>query len=256
MTDPALARRARPRRQRGSIAGAWGALVLIVVDLASQIVLIAIGVYVVMGDSSLFDPSDEIDAAAVAVPLLLWCAFGTAYWVGAVIACFVSSRRRPVPRGTPQAEGPLSRLVDRLETHPAARVISTSATFLASLVGLAAAVQLLWLRNDPDWALFISVLAVWAMLLSWTLFHWGYARIYARAYRLAKGTKPLEFPGEDEPGLADFVYLAFTNATAFSSADVTVLTRRMRWTIAWHVSLSFFLNSLIIVLAVNTVLQN
>ena len=46
---------------------------------------------------------------------------------------------------------------------------------------------------------------------------------------------------------------SFTNATAFSVSDVLVTTPRMRWTVIWHTSLSFFFNALIIVLAINTI---
>jgi uncharacterized membrane protein len=36
---------------------------------------------------------------------------------------------------------------------------------------------------------------------------------------------------------------------------VQVMTTRMRWTVVWHTTLSFFLNAMIIVLAVNTIMN-
>jgi uncharacterized membrane protein len=93
------------------------------------------------------------------------------------------------------------------------------------------------------------------MLLSWALFHWGYARIYERRYRMAPTPPALLFPGTDQPRIVDFVYFSFTNATAFSVSDVQVMTPRMRWTVVWHTTFAFFLNALVIVLAFSTILQ-
>jgi len=121
-------------------------------------------------------------------------------------------------------------------------------------VGLMAAFEVLILRNDPDWAGWVEPVAVCGMLLSWALYHWGFARIYDRRYRLAV-IPPLIFPGTENPRLADFVYLSFTNATNFSVSDVQVVTTRMRWTIVWHTTTSFFLNALIIVLAFSTIIN-
>ena len=89
---------------------------------------------------------------------------------------------------------------------------------------------------------------------SWALFHWGFARIYDRRYRRSE-VPPLIFPGTDTPRLPDFVYFSFTNATTFSVSDVLVQSSRMRWTVVWHTTFSFFLNALIIVLAFSTIIN-
>lgn len=208
--------------------------VLGVLDLAGQLALILLGAWLLL----LSDGDDDTVAL-----LLLWCVLGTAYWVATVTAVGIAVRRPPPPV-------PVFSWLERTRT---ARAISTTATFASSLVGLVAAVELLTLRDDPDWSGWIEWVAVWGMLVSWALFHWGYARIYDRRYR--RGTdQPLKFPGEKEPRLADFVYFAFTNATAFSVSDVEVLTTRMRWTVVWHTTFAFFFNALILVLAVNTII--
>lgn len=242
------ARRLQPRR-RGETAELWFGLVLFVLDVLCQLALIGLGLYIAFGDVLAPDFNDH---ASVVGLLTLWCLFGSFYWVGAVIAAFASSRRHPVPLGTVMVSRPLQHIRDWLELHPIVGAITTTATFLASFVGLTAAVELLLLRNDPEWGVAVKVVAVWTMLLSWALFHWGYANLYARAYRRAGTVRPLEFPGGEEPGLADFVYFSFTTAATFAASDVSVMTRRMRWTVIWHSTLSFFFNSLIIVLAINT----
>ncbi|MFB8385705.1 DUF1345 domain-containing protein [Microbacterium sp. NPDC055910] len=211
-----------------------GGVIVRVVDLIVQLALIAIGVL-------LIDPSDD---GLTVVLLLLWCLLGTAYWAASAIAVGISVRLRPAA----------SDRFRRLELHPVVAAISTTATFLTSVVGLVAVATILLLRNDPEWAGWVEPVAVWAMLVSWALFHWGFARIYDRRYRRA-ADPPLVFPGTPSPRLVDFVYFSFTNATAFSVSDVQVTSSRMRWTVVWHTTLSFFLNALIIVLAFSTIIN-
>lgn len=236
----------------GQTAELWFGLTVFVVDILCQIALMVLGFYIVLGD--VFSPYEE-DHVSIIEFLVTWCIFGTLYGLGAIAATFISSRRAPQPLGTLPADRPLQRFVYRVEHSPIARFITTISTFIVSIVGLTAAVELLVLRNDPDWGFLIKAVAIWTMLLSWALFHWGYARLYARTYRMASDPKPLSFPGNEEPGLADFVYFAFTTASAFSASDVSVMTRRMRWTVIWHSTLSFFFNALIVVRAVNTLIQ-
>ncbi|QIG39900.1 DUF1345 domain-containing protein [Microbacterium sp. 4R-513] len=206
------------------------------VDLLVQLALIVLGATLVF---------TEDDGTTIEV-LALWCLIGTLYWIAAVIAVGVSVRRGP-ERTTPWLQ--------QVDRHPVVGLVSTIATFAASLVGIVAATEILLLRNDPDWAVWVEPVAVWAMLLSWALFHWGYARIYDRRYRRAPSPPPLVFPGAVAPRLVDFVYFSFTNATTFSVSDVVVQTSRMRWTVVWHTTFSFFLNALIIVLAFSTILD-
>ncbi|TDN92055.1 DUF1345 domain-containing protein [Microbacterium sp. BK668] len=212
------------------------AVVVRAVDLLVQLGLIGLGAALLF---------TEDDAATIEV-LSLWCLLGTLYWLAAVIAVGVSVRRGP---------DRAPRWLRHVDVHPIIAVVSTTATFAASLVGIVAASELLLLRDDPDWADWVDAVGVWAMLLSWALFHWGYARIYDRRFRLAPSPPPLVFPGTDRPRLVDFVYFSFTNATTFSVSDVLVQTSRMRWTVVWHTTFSFFLNALIIVLAFSTILD-
>ncbi|WP_438354040.1 DUF1345 domain-containing protein [Microbacterium sp. CJ88] len=221
------------------------AVVVRAVDLLVQLALIWLGVLLII---AVGDSESMVDY------LLAWCALGSVYWLASVIAVAVSVRRGGdrVPRWVQHLDG--NRIVGW---------ISQFATFFSSLVGLIAVALILVLRNDPAWRGFIEFVAVYAMLLSWALFHWGYARIYDRAHRravAAGGTSPLLFPGQAADGtpaarLVDFVYFAFTNATAFSVSDVQVMTSRMRWTVIWHTTISFFLNALIIVFAFSTIIN-
>ena len=206
-----------------------------VADLLVQLGLIGIGLAIILVE----DPDCTLDALA------LWCVIGGLYWLASVIAVAISVRRSEV--AAPAWLG-------RLDLHPAVAVVSVTATFLASIVGIVAAIEILILRDDPMWAGWVEPVAISAMLLSWALYHWGFARIYHRRFRVAD-VAPLVFPGTDAPRIADFVYFSFTNATNFSVSDVQVMTTRMRWTVVWHTVTSFFLNALIIVLAFSTIIN-
>lgn len=206
-----------------------------VADLLVQLGLIGIGLAIILVE----DPDSTLDALA------LWCLIGGLYWLASVIAVAISVRRSDV--AAPAWLG-------RLDLHPAVAVVSVTATFLASIVGIVAAIEILILRDDPMWAGWVEPVAISAMLLSWALYHWGFARIYHRRFRVAD-VAPLVFPGTDAPRIADFVYFSFTNATNFSVSDVQVMTTRMRWTVVWHTVTSFFLNALIIVLAFSTIIN-
>jgi uncharacterized membrane protein len=211
------------------------AVIVRVTDLLVQVALIWLGLTLVSAEET----EDSFNA------LVAWCLLGAIYWLASVIAVGISVRR---------SGGGVPRWLGRAELHPVVAGVTVTATFLASIVGLIAATQILALRNDPDWAEWVVPVAVVAMLLSWALFHWGFARIYERRYRVAD-TPPLIFPGTATPRLADFVYFSFTNATTFAVSDVQVVTTRMRWTVVWHTTTSFFLNALIIVLAFSTIIN-
>lgn len=204
---------------------------LVLGDLAVQLSLVLVGLLLLLSQ----------DDAGIIRLMRLWSLIATLYVLGAIVLLAVAVRR---PASAPAGASEHSR---------ASRLVSTTAMFMSSVVGLGSALTLLLEREDPEWGEGYQVIGVWAMLAAWALFHWGFARIYAARYRL-DAERPLRFPGGQEPRLADFVYFAFTNATSFATPDVTVLTTRMRWTVLWHTTLGFFFNALIVVLAVNTII--
>ena len=212
-----------------------GSVIVRVADLLAQVAMIGVGLAIVLVE----DDGDIVWLLAV------WSGIAGAYWLASVIAVAVTVRRPP---------DTAPRWAARADVHPLVAVISTTATFVTSVVGLAAATEMLLLRREEKWAGGVEPIAIVAMLLSWSLFHWGFARIYDRRYRRSD-VLPLLFPGSAAPRLADFVYFAFSNATSFSVSDVQVTTTRMRWTVVWHTTLSFFLNALIIVLVFSTIIN-
>ena len=184
----------------------------------------------------------ENDEIVNMLELLTWCILATAYLGSTALALNVSARRR----------APETAATRILIGHPLARLLSTLTTFGSSLMGLSVALDLITSLGAAQPNPVAEFAAVWAMLLSWVMFNWGYARIYFSHYHRAT-EPPLEFPGTASPRISDFAYLAFTNATTFAVSDVKVRTTRMRWTVVWHTTLAFFFNALIIGLTMKVI---
>ena len=207
-----------------------------VVNLVVLSLIVALGVVFILGEEPVFE----------LLVLLGWCLLSTAYMIAWMIV--LGRISRSTWRSTPTLIG----------TRRPSRFASLITTILSSLIGLTAASQLLLLRNDPELGEAMNFVGVWAMLLAWGFLHWGYAQIY---YRLdtrdaddPRG-RPLIFPEQNpDPGLLDYVYVAFMVGTSFTPNDVST-TPRIRWTVVWHSVLSFFFNGFIIVLVVNTIME-
>lgn len=209
-------------------------LAIEITGLLVQLALVYLGVRYLMIDD---------DELAEHGRLLAWCMIATLYLLCTVIWLNVDLR---LHRDDP----PLMR---KFSASRPTQWLTTLVSLTTSLVGLSAAVTLIFTRGEPDHLAIYELIAVWAMLVSWAMFQWSYARIYYALYHRDSAVKPLQFHGTDEPRIIDFVYFAFTNATSFAPGDVAVTTSRMRWTVVWHTTLSFFFNALIIVLTMNTI---
>lgn len=184
------------------------------------------------------------DTPTTIARLLLWCGIGSVYAASAVIILWLLSRRR-------RDDDTVSL---RLELSWPVRVISFVSTILASVIGVATAFQVLALSEDADVGRQIGVVGVWAMLLAWGFLHAGFAQIYEADY-FSISPPPLHFPGTTHPGPVEFVYFAYTLGTSFAASDVEVRSTRVRWHVVTHSVLSFFFNGLIVVFALNTILQ-
>lgn len=203
-----------------------------ILGLVMQLILVYVG-----GDL-LWGEEDEFEVYF----LLFWCLLASVYLGATILTLNILVRiGQPDPASTRVLIG-----------HPLTRLLSMVTTFGASVIGLSVAMDLITSLGMEQHDPLQEFSAIWAMLLSWAMFNWGYARIYFSRYHRA-ATPPLLFPGTPEPRLVDFVYLSFTNSTTFAVSDVQVVDSHMRWTIVWHTTLAFFFNALIIVLTMNVI---
>lgn len=92
------------------------------------------------------------------------------------------------------------------------------------------------------------------VLLSWTFTHLIFAVHYAHEYYGVHedGDRGgLQFPGVDEPNYLDFLYFAFVIGCATATADVDIVSRRIRRIALTHGVLSFLFNTAILALTIN-----
>ena len=240
-----------------------------IVNLVVLAVVLALGLGFIFADE---DTEFQINSLA------LWCLASTLYMIAWMIV--LGRISRSAWRGSPTL----------IATRPPGRVASLLITILSSIIGVAAASELLVVRSDPEFGTAIDFFGVWAMLLAWGFLHWGFAQIYYRLYHhgpgrvrrrraggvstdaapvaesdaadaapiapptdsVAVADPPMVFPHTQNPGLLDFVYVAFMVGTSFTPNDVET-TMRIRWTVVWHSVISFFFSAFIIVLAMNTI---
>lgn len=92
--------------------------------------------------------------------------------------------------------------------------------------------------------------------LGWLVLHTVAALHYARLYYgddEGPDPKGLSFPGTEEPGVWDFLYYSFVVGMTAQVSDVQVLSTPMRRLTLLHGVISFVFNTVLIALAVNTV---
>jgi uncharacterized membrane protein len=127
-------------------------------------------------------------------------------------------------------------------------------TFATSLTGVAAAVTIVLYRDKGDLQHRYEMLAVLAMVCAWMMLHAGYAQLYERLYYQQGTGGGLEFPANNQPNYADFIYFSFTLGATFAVSDVSVTNRRMRWYVTTHSVVSFFYNSAVLALAIGLII--
>ncbi|HEY0106145.1 MAG: DUF1345 domain-containing protein [Rhizomicrobium sp.] len=79
---------------------------------------------------------------------------------------------------------------------------------------------------------------------------------YAKPGRGQKRQPPLEFPGTEEPGVAEFLYFSFVVGMTAQTSDVEVRSASMRNAVTLHGFVSFLFNTVLIALAVNAAVSH
>lgn len=196
-------------------------------------------VFLVMLGVALLIDADEQKTVEL---LADWCGFALLYVIAVSVAVNRIARR---PRTHSPQQPP------RVYVSWLAQFVGAASTVIASVCGIAGAIQVIVVYDDVHRDVFTDVVGTFAMLLSWLMLNWGYAQFYFR--RHCRAQQPVvEFPGGATPRLSDFVYFAFTVGTSFATSDAQILSPTLRWSVSKHSILSFFYNGAIIVLALNT----
>lgn len=130
-------------------------------------------------------------------------------------------------------------------------------TMIAAGLGVASIFSLLNKAEGP--APLHLVLAVAGVALGWATLHTVFAFRYAHIYYGKSGVergkrrdaRGLEFPGDEEPGVWDFLYFSLVIGMTAQVSDVQVTDSYMRRVTLGHGVLSFIFNTVILALAVN-----
>ena len=129
----------------------------------------------------------------------------------------------------------------------------------ASLTSLMAIVFLLKSSKGHSVASHV-LLAMAAVIVSWTLVHTIFTMRYAHLYydtdkddgtpRKGGG---LQFPDEQEPDYLDFAYFSFVIGMTFQVSDVEISSRLIRRHALVHSLISFAFNTTIVALSINVI---
>jgi uncharacterized membrane protein len=138
------------------------------------------------------------------------------------------------------------RTVDKLFATPPEQLprYAAALSLIATAFALPRATRL---DAPPAVVVVVSVLAV---LTSWFTLQIGSALTYLAQYGEEGG---LDFPGDEEPRMVDFVYFAVAVGASFGTTDVSVTSSAMRRRVLAHSILAFFFNALILAAAVGLV---
>jgi uncharacterized membrane protein len=150
---------------------------------------------------------------------------------------------------------------------PAVRAASIVLILLMTIANAASAVLLIRaiVRGQPTTtatALLASGASIWATnVIAFALWYWEFDRggPVSRALATARHpdllfpqmTAPQLAPPDWEPQFVDYLYLSFTNATAFSPTDVMPLARWAKLTMLVQSAVSLAMGALVIARAVN-----
>ncbi|KOT39595.1 membrane protein [Streptomyces rimosus subsp. rimosus] len=126
-------------------------------------------------------------------------------------------------------------------------VIGTAPGPGASLFIAAAAlvVAVLWLPGHLSTtfsALPRTLVALALVIVAWVCVVVAFAVTF-QADNLVENEQALDFPGEDSPAWADYVYFALAAMTTFGTTDVNVTSRDMRRTVAANTVIAFVFNT-------------
>ena len=108
--------------------------------------------------------------------------------------------------------------------------------------------------NRPEGGLGPSLFALASVPMGWAMLQILAAFRYAHLYYAPDPDAGLSFPGDQPPGVWDFLYFSFTIGMTAQVSDVVVTTSALRKLVLLHSIGAFFFNTVILAMAVNAAL--
>jgi uncharacterized membrane protein len=188
----------------------------------------------VFGYHALIPGADWADSAAMAFDLA----------AGIFLVSLVSFLRESRPDA-------IRKHADANDANRMLILIMTTVLTIAVMVTIAG--ELPGARKGDEWAI---VRLVGTLTLVWLFANTVYALHYAHEYYSnqpdCSGDRGgLEFPGEGDPGYAEFLYFSFTLGMTFQTSDVDITARRIRAVVLLHCFAAFVFNLGVIAFTIN-----
>lgn len=143
----------------------------------------------------------------------------------------------------------------RADANAANRVLVLAMTSLLTVVIMAAiAGELPAARAGQPLAigqLVLTLLLIWLFANSVYALHYAHDYYTAHPHAPGEDCKGLDFPGDRQPGYADFAYFAFTVGMTFQTSDVAITAPRVRAIALLHSFAAFVFNIGVIAFTIN-----
>ena len=158
---------------------------------------------------------------------------------------------------------PTERLRLRAKEQDLSRTVIFIFVLVTACVGLFAVGFLLRTqKGETQGHLSLHVLlTLAAVVASWLLVHTVFSLRYAHTFygesddpKAKEHAGGLIFPGDRAPDYMDFAYFSFVIGMTFQVSDVVIVSRKFRQLVLLHSALAFGFNTVILALAINTVL--
>lgn len=148
------------------------------------------------------------------------------------------------------------RIRSRLQDEGAFTVLVL--TILAVVASIAALTGELVMAKEVDGTIRFAhiILTIVTLSISWIFMHMAFSFHYAHMYYVARDADlrgGLDFPSDDMPDYADFLYFSCVIGTSGQTADVNISSKEMRRISLVHCIIAFMFNTTILALTVNIV---
>lgn len=127
---------------------------------------------------------------------------------------------------------------------------------LASIASLGAVGYALFAANTTDSAerqLFLTLISLFSVVVSWVLIHTIYALRYARFYYSNSFDGTIDFNKGHRPAYSDFLYVAFTVGMTFQISDTAIMGTDFRKYVLRHALLSYVFGTIIVATTINLI---
>lgn len=127
---------------------------------------------------------------------------------------------------------------------------------LASIASLGAVGYALFeahVTDDTGRQLFLTLISLFSVVVSWFLVHTIYALRYARFYYSKEFNGTIDFKNERTPAYSDFLYVAFTVGMTFQISDTDIVGTEFRKTVLRHALLSYVFGTVIVATTISLI---